>query len=277
MEKLTDWETLWQELHALQEKAFSRTQPQKGGDCWKEKAKKFDKQVDQRWVEPDSSRRFLVSLLMDNPGSTLLDIGAGTGKWSVLAAPHALKVTALEPSPAMQDLFREKIQHQGADNIEIITGTWPGPELPAHDYLFASHSMYGVADFRAFVTQMNRTARKGCILLMRAPFYDSVMAAAARRVLGQPYDSPNFQVAYNILLGMDIYPDVVVERDGAWPAWTSDSYDDALTDIKNRLDICNDSTHDGFLLDLLKARLIPEKGRLTWPGGTISALVHWEI
>ncbi len=277
MEKITDWCRLWKELSDIQEKAFVRKKEHQSEDFWKHKAKKYDTMVDERWAKPDSSRDFLIEKLRANPGARVLDIGAGTGKWSLLLAPHASRVTALDPSLAMQEVLREKIQNQGISNIDIITGSWPGSETACHDYVLASHSMYGVANFKAFVNQMIQTAGKACILLLRAPLADSVMAEAARHVLGQPYDSPNFQIAYNILLGMDIYPQVIMEADGAWPDWTNDSLGEALDEIKNRLDLTHNSHYDDFLRKLLEKNLRVRDGKVVWPKGTRSALVYWEV
>ena len=233
--------------------------------------------VDERWKKPDSSREFLIQKLKTHPGSNLLDIGAGTGKWSVLCAPYAEKVTALEPSRAMQDILKEKIQALNIENIRIVTGTWPDHDIARHDFILASHSMYGVRDFKSFVLKMSQTAKKGCILVMRAPLADAVMAKAARRVFGHPYDSPNFQIAYNILLGMDIYPDVIMEKDGTWPGWHNTSIEDALSELKNRLDLNESDAHDRFLKQLLEAHLIQEEDRVTWPSGNRSALLYWEV
>jgi SAM-dependent methyltransferase len=277
MEKLTDWPQLWKELSEIQNRAFGRKKEFSDTDFWKHKARDFDKMVDERWSRPDSSRDFLIDKLKDHPGSTLLDIGAGTGKWSLLAAPHASKVTAFEPSPGMQEVLMEKIEAQGIDNVDIITGNWPEDDAPPHDYILASHSMYGVTDFEVFVRKMSATARKACIMVLRAPFSDSIMAIAARKVLGQPYDSPNFQIAYNLLLGMDIYADVIMEADGSWPAWTSDSFEAAMAEIKNRLDLSDNPEYDPFLQDLLEKNLTRENDKYVWPVGNRSALVYWEV
>ena len=277
MERLTDWMKLWKDLSGMQNKAFARKKEGRGEDFWKHKAKDFDKMVDERWDKPDSSRGFLIQKLMDNPGSSLLDIGAGTGKWSLLAAPYASRVTAFEPSLAMQEVLKEKIQKQRITNVDIVTGNWPKDDAEPHDYLLASHSMYGVGDFKAFVEKMDAVASKACILVLRAPLAGSVMAVAAKKVLGQPYDSPNFQIAYNALLGMDIYPDVVMEADGTWPGWANNSFEEALDEIKNRLGLADNDKYDAFLTELLEKNLTLEKGKYVWPAGNRSALVYWEV
>lgn len=277
MEPLTDWYALWNKLSDLQNRAFSKKKTNKDDDFWKHKARDFDKMVEDRWSKPDSSRDFLIRKLKETPGATLLDIGAGTGKWSILASPCASRVTAFEPSPAMREVLKEKINAQGITNIDVVAGNWPEDDVPAHDYVLASHSMYGVGDFKAFTLKMNATALRGCIMVLRAVFMNSVMAEAARKVFGQPYDSPNFQIAYNALLGMDIFPDVIMEADDTWPAWENNSLKEAFDETKNRLGLSENTDHDDFLMDLLKQNLTESKGKHIWPRGNRSALVYWDV
>lgn len=279
MTQLPDWLTLWKELSRIQTRAFERERSGGAEDFWQAKAREFDKMAKKRWTTPDSSRKFLVNLLKTHPGSTLLDIGAGTGNWSLLSAPHAAAVTALDPSAAMQEILREKIRAADIGNITVRMGTWPesASETEPHDYVLASHSMYGVEDFKDFAGQMSRTAKKACIMVLRAPFARAPMGRICRRVMGHPYDSPNFQVAYNALLAMDIYPDVIMESQASWHVWTHDTLEQAIEEVKTRLNIWDDASHDAFIRDCLEAHLKQNKGKWVWPPGNRSALVYWEV
>ena len=76
MEKITNWLKLWEQLSKAQSRAFGRKKESRGEDFWKHKARHFDDMVKKRWAHPDSSRDFVVSKLRENPGSTIMDIGA---------------------------------------------------------------------------------------------------------------------------------------------------------------------------------------------------------
>ncbi|MCG8568037.1 MAG: class I SAM-dependent methyltransferase [Desulfobacterales bacterium] len=277
METLPNWARLWAELSQLQDGAFARQRQNPKDDFWKDRAKNFNKMVNKRWEKPDSSREFLLARLKANPGSTLLDIGAGTGKWAVFAAPHAKSVTAMEPSIPMREILEENIREKDIQNIRIHTGRWPDDEVEPHDYVLASHSMYGEEDLRGFVQKMNLIAQRGCIMVLRAPYAQSVMGLAARHVLGHPYDSPNFQVALNVLHTMDIYPDVHMEAEVIWQAWKHSSLEEALEDIKNRLNIHDRTDHDTWLMELLEQELTYDGESYVWPPGNRAALVYWEV
>lgn len=279
VEKVTDWFLLWQQLAEAHDRFWDikKKQKQKNVDVWKDRARHFDKMVKKRWTKPDTSRELLCAMLTANPGSSVIDIGAGTGAWAIFMARHASRVTAIEPSDSMCEVMRERLAADNITNVTIIQANWPDVDVETHDFSFASHSMYGVADFRGFVEKMNQVARKRCFLLMRVLLANAPMAKAAMRVWGQPYDSPNFQVAYNALMQLDIYPDVVMETEKGWDPWTHESLDQALHEVKNRLNLEDDSPHDPFLRSLLEASLIEKDGRLVWPVGNRSGIIHWRV
>ncbi|MBN2005912.1 MAG: methyltransferase domain-containing protein [Anaerolineae bacterium] len=282
MEPVPNWLILWQELAEANARGRRATKATSTtnvvpDDTWRARARTFHESVQRRWAEPDSSREFIIADLKQHPGETLLDIGAGTGAWTVLLAPYVRSVTAMDPSPAMLDVLRENVTATGLDHVIVLEGGWPEIVVTPHAVVLCSHALYGVADFAAFVGKMTATARRRCYLLLRVPTPDSVMAQAARHVWGQPYDSPNFQVAYNALMQLGIFANVIMEDSGLWKPWTNAGLDEALTDIKRRLDLVNDPTHDEFLRDLLVRNTTEVDGQVVWPRGTRSALVYWDV
>ncbi|MDL2268782.1 class I SAM-dependent methyltransferase [Desulfosarcina sp. OttesenSCG-928-A07] len=276
MEKIPDWLRLWEDLARIQDRYHTSNRArQKKQDAWQGRARKFDGSVKKRWTRPDASRDFLIRILEQTPNATVVDIGAGTGAWAVLMARHARQITAVEPSDAMCAIMEEKLAAENITNVTLVKGSWPEVEVAPHDICFASHSMYGIPDFKGFVMEMIRKSRQRCFLLLRVLAPDGVMAKAALRVWGQPFDSPNFQVAYNALLQMEICPDVIMETPGGWEPWTHDSIEAALDEVRRRFDLGDDHTHDDFLYSLLETSLKHENNRYVWPIGTRSGMIHW--
>jgi precorrin-6B methylase 2 len=277
MQRITDWLALWEQLADLQSRWWQDThRRKKGADAWKDRARKFNEKVKKRWSTPDSSRNFMIKTLQGTPGATLIDIGAGTGAWTVLLATYAAGITAVEPSAAMGEVLLENILAAGIENVTQNTGQWPDLDIAPHDFSFASHSMYGCRDFKAFVEKMIAVTRRRCFLLIRAPLADSIMAQASLRILGQPYDSPNFQVAFNALLQMGLLPNVLMESE-LWHPWRHDTLAEALTEVKTRLLVQDSTAHDEFLSALLAGRLKRKAGQYVWPRETRSALVYWDV
>ncbi len=277
MQTIPDWLSLWRELVEAQARGRMGANIGPNPYAWRAKAQEFQEAVKERWQKPDSSRDFIAADLDQHPGNTVLDIGAGIGAWTVFMARHAQHITALDPSLAMLDFLRENVSAAGLTNVTVIEGCWPETDVAPHDVVLCSHALYGVADFATFVRKMEATARRRCYMLLRVVTPDGVMAEAAQHIWGQPYDSPNFQVAYNALLKIGIFANVLIEDTGLWKPWTHASLDEALADLKLRFDLLNDATHDAFLRDLLARHLTKVDGQWVWPRGTRSALVYWDV
>jgi 2-polyprenyl-3-methyl-5-hydroxy-6-metoxy-1,4-benzoquinol methylase len=276
VEKITDWNALWRELVEI--KADSRKR--KFGkplqaDIWADRAEDFKEGVKRKWVRPDSSREFILSAI--GADSTVLDIGAGTGAWSILMAPHAKHVTAVEPSGSMIKVMRESLQAENIANVSIVQGSWPDVTVEPHDFSLCSHAMYASTDLAGFVLRMVACTRRICFLLLRAPSIDSIRAEAARHIWGQPLDSPNFTIAYNVLLQAGIYANVQMENTGLWKPRTSSSLQEALINMRRFLGLGESGEHDEYLMGLLHRRLVWKDGQYVWPPEVRSALVYWQV
>jgi SAM-dependent methyltransferase len=271
METLTDYLLLWRQIvNAHIEK--KSTKPHACHDVWTEKARQFHDCVLKKWKKPDSSRGFMVSHLDRFPGSSVLDIGAGSGAWSCLMAKHCRHVTAVEPSAAMIQILKENMVKMHVENVTIVQGAWPDVDVEPHDVSLCSHALYGYPDFERFIQAMKDRTRRMCALLLRAPIPDGIMAQASRAVWDQPYDSPNFQIAYNALMQMGIFADVQAEDTGLWEPWTSASLEDALTEIKAKFGLADSGENDVFFKEILQNNLIPVDGHYRWPRGVRSML-----
>ena len=276
MQTIPNWLELWRELAELQEEAWKVGGAKNREDVWIARAQIFDDDVKRRWVKPDSSRNFIAARLREGRNWTALDIGGGTGAWSALMARHASKVTVVEPSSAMIGVMKRNLAAADVRNVTIVQGSWPETKVEKHDLTLCSHAMYGFADFAGFVRSLEAVTRSLCVLIMRAPVPEDLLSTAARHIWGQPFDSPDFQVAYNALLQMGIFANVLMEDTGLWDPWISPSLEEAFAEAKRKLNLCNNNQHDAYLRDLLNGNLSFQDGRFVWPRGVRSALVYWE-
>lgn len=276
MQTITNWAALWKELVNIKKSNHNRSMETPGNtDVWNDRAREFNTRVMKRWDKSDSTRTAVISML--EPDTTIMDIGAGTGAWAILFSRYLKKVTAIEPSKAMREVLIENIQLNKAKNIEIMEEKWPAANPEIHDYSFCSHAMYGVTDFPAFVQHMIEKTRKMCFLLIRAPSPDGLITEAFQHIWNQPHDSPNFTIAYNILIQMGIYANVQIEDSDKWFFLTNPSKEEAFSELKSRLGLHENSLHDDYLKDLLERRLVKHDDEYVWPGGVQSALIYWSV
>ena len=275
MERITDWVLLWRQIVERQRSVEPLADGpwSEAADPWREKAAAFATRSNRKWSRPDPLRDLLTARV--GPEETVLDVGAGAGDWSLHFAPRVRRVTSLEPSPAMRRTLGERLEAAGVENVDVVAGFWPRTSVEPHDTVLCMHAAYGAADFAEFVGRLDATARRGVYLLLKAPLPNGVMAEAATRVWGQPHDSPNFVVAHNALLQLGYLPNALVDPT-PWGAWRGASLDAALADVKRRLAIVDDASHDAFLSDLLARRLTRVGEEYVWPASVCSALVWWE-
>ncbi len=115
-------------------------------------------------------------------GSTVLDLAAGTGQFTLAAARRFRHVTAVDVSAAMLDLLRERVAGAGLDNVTCVQGgflSYPRAGAPV-DGVYTRHGLHQLPDFWKAIA-LDRIAgmlRPGGVLLLRDLVYDFQPAEA---------------------------------------------------------------------------------------------------
>src|SRR5207302_7885221 len=101
---------------------------------------------------------------------TVLDIGAGGGRYALPLALECQAVIALDPSEGMRNVLRSSMDEYAIANVQIVAGRWPVDMDPV-DVALISHLGYDVEDIGPFLDAMERVAQRLCIavLLERPP------------------------------------------------------------------------------------------------------------
>jgi len=120
--------------------------------------------------ESEPTLEALRSMLL--PDDSILDIGAGGGRYALPLALQVREVIAVDPSEGMLRVLREGMTEHGIDNIRVVAGRWPAiaADLSA-DVSLMSHLGYDVEDIGAFLDAMEGATRRVCVavLLERPP------------------------------------------------------------------------------------------------------------
>jgi SAM-dependent methyltransferase len=107
--------------------------------------------------------------------STLVDFGAGTGVLALAAAPHCRRVAAVDVSPAMLAVVRERASDQGLRNLEVapqglLTYEHEGD---APDFIYSRNVLHHLPDFWKTVAlrRMAEMLAPGGVLVLRDLVY----------------------------------------------------------------------------------------------------------
>lgn len=264
-----EWASRWRELV---ERAAADDPARHAGDYWSGRAESFDERLRRAGSGPDRLLEFVLARIA--PDHSVLDIGAGTGGWTLPMARRATLVTALDSSPSMLSVLRRHVAAEGPGNIDVRAGTWPDTPTDVHDHVVAAHSVYGAADLPRFVDAMTATARRTCFLVITCPLRDSVTARAAQELWGTPWGRPDFVVAYNAMLEMGLTPSVLMDPATVAAARTV-SLAEAMGKVKRLVGIGGSDDRDSRLLEILEDQLEPDGDGYRWPPQARSALVYW--
>ena len=97
-------------------------------------------------------------------GETVLEIGPGTGGFTLPVAEQASRVLALDVSEAMLAVLGGELERTAITNVETRHGAWPEADVGVHDVVLAVSSLYRVADVRTCIERMTAAARRRVIV-----------------------------------------------------------------------------------------------------------------
>ncbi len=256
----TNWLELWRELVRTNDEP----KPEK-------LLKRYAAHTQKKKERPDPLLDFVLKNL--DSQDTAIDIGAGSGRWTIPLAKTIKTVTAIDPTNAMADILRENLKDSNITNVEIVPATWEEASVAPHDITVCAHAMYSSADLENFVRKMEQNTRKYCYLAIRLPPADGILGELTLKITGCRHDSPDALIAYNALYSMGIYANVMVET--GIVNWVNETLDEAFIRAKRHLHLENSDAYDKLIHVTLEKRLKYVEGSYIWPDGMRSALLWW--
>jgi len=266
------WQQIVERRRAQMDAAYAQARLE-NVDYWGKRAKSYRQALHQRTDEDPFLIRVRAAADAD---STVLDVGAGTGRHTLALAPHVRRVVAVDPSEAMLGLLREDVQSQGLRNVETLLSDWMAAEEESADFVLCSHVLYPIADIVPFVRKLDDAAKRRVFVYLRSDPLPTDMGLWSE-FYGVPLQAqPVHMDLLNVLAQIGIMADVeVVEHRFTL---TFATLDEALVQVRNSLCLREDAVAaNAKLRRLLEERLIE------WPGGRIgpnvesarSAIISW--
>ncbi len=178
-----------------------------GPDYWDSRARRFTAQVGTGEGDP------LVSRVRRAAGrrATVLDVGAGTGRFALVLAPRVGQVVAVDSSPGMLSVLRREARRRGLANIDCIEGRWEDVDAPAADVVICSYVLPLIEDAAGFLAKLDATACSGAFVSMNAVSTDVFFDPFWRHFHGGPRrPGPTYLDAAAVLGELGIEPEVEV-------------------------------------------------------------------
>ena len=210
--------------------------------------------------------------------TSVLDVGAGTGRFTLALAPQAKHVIAVEPNAAMLGYLRQDASERGLTNISYVQTTWQGaPNDLQVDIVICSHVLYPIREIVPFLAKLQAATRQACYLYLRATHIDAVTAHLWRHFHGDERRlPPGYIHALDVLYDMGIYANVEVVATP--PSLRYPSLDVAVVELLEQLLLPDDEQTREELRGLLAGWLVERDGVLMTPSQEmVSAIVWWKV
>lgn len=114
--------------------------------------------------------RLLQSLGL-NEAQTLIDLGAGPGELALEAARVCRRVIAVDVSPAMLNVIRDKATRRDVGNVEVVQGGFLGYQHEGEqaDFVYSRNALHHLPDFWKVqaLRRVHRMLKPGGVLRLR--------------------------------------------------------------------------------------------------------------
>ncbi len=265
----------WSKLVKARLAEMERLDPGRGAvgpEWWNSRARRFARCSSQ--VTPKDP---LFARLTRAAGrrSTVLDVGAGPGRFSLALAPRVASVVAVDSSSAMIDILSRRARRAKLANVEAVVGRWPDVDVEPADVTICSYVLPLIADVAPFLRKLDTVTRRRVFVYLNGASVDLVWDPLWRHFHGSPRKpGPTFLDAVAVLAELGIEADVeVVEI----PVRTRHaSLDAAVRSYREQLVLPDGPAVRRELRTILSSWLVTDKGGLRAPlRSTPAAIVSW--
>lgn len=207
--------------------------------------------------------------------TVVLDVGAGTGRFTVALAPHAREVVAVDASDGMLGVLRREAADLGAANIRTVQARWEEAEDLTGDVTICSYVLPLIEDVTAFLRKLDRSARRRVLVYLGAASPDLLLDPFWRHFHGRPRaPGPTYLDAVDVLATLDITPDVRIVEVPTRSRFAD--LDAAVDDYRRTLCLPDEPDMREELRALLNSWLVTRNGALAAPVRTLpAAILSW--
>ncbi|HEV2786586.1 MAG TPA: class I SAM-dependent methyltransferase [Solirubrobacteraceae bacterium] len=243
------------------------------GSFWDTRAERYDRHVRLAHTAGDPFLRRLLRL--SDTSSSVLDVGAGTGRFALALAGAFGHVTVVEPSEAMLAFLTRRAEQLGVTNLTTIQARWEDADAEPADVVFSSFVLALVPEAVPFLAKLEAAARRRVLLYLGTFSADALLDPLWRHFHGAPRaPGASYLDARAVLREMGIEPAVKVVEIPNRKRFAT--IDDAVEHYRDALLVPDTPEVRDELAQLLGAWLFGRRGSLRAPlRATPAAILEW--
>jgi len=255
---------------------MERLQPGRGAvgaQFWDSRAKRFASRMNLATATTDPFSKRLRRAT--GRRSTLVDVGAGPGRFALGLAPHVASVTAVDPSGGMLDICRKQARKLGLSNVTCVHGRWEDVDVAPADVVFSSYVVTLVPDAARFLRKLDAAATERAFLYLGAYTADAIMDPLWRHFHGTSRKpGATYLDAADLLRELGLKPTIEVVEVPTRARFKSLA--DAAKDYRDQLCLPDSPEVRRELRALLRDWLVPRGDGLGAPLKTVpAAIISW--
>lgn len=266
----------WRALVRARLAEMERLEPGRGATgaaYWDSRARRFAARMSLEAAATDPFLRRLRRSV--GRRTTVLDVGAGPGRFALTLAPHVAEVTAVDPSSAMLRLLRRQARSAGITNVRCVEGRWEDADVAPADVAFSSYVLPLVDDAPRFLAKLTAAAHRRAYLYLGAFSADAVVDPLWRHFHGAPRKpGPTYLDAVAVLRELGLEPAVEVVEVASRMRFATVS--EAVKEYRDYLMIPDTRPARRELQGLLESWLVRRDGAFHPPLRTLpAAVISW--
>jgi SAM-dependent methyltransferase len=243
------------------------------GAFWDGRADRYAASVRLAESERDPFLRRLRRIT--DGSSTVVDAGAGTGRYALALAARVGHVTAVDPSEAMLAVLQRDARELGIANVAAVRATWEEADTPPADVAFSAYVLPLIADAERFLTKLDAAARRRVLLYLGAYTADAVVDPLWRHFHGASRaPGATYLDALAVLRELAIEPAVKVVEIPSHRRFAT--IEEAVEHYRDALLLADTPGARRELEPLLRHWLVGRRGALRAPLRAVpAAIVEW--
>jgi SAM-dependent methyltransferase len=210
-----------------------------------------------------------------DPDTTVIDVGAGSGRFTLALAPHVHEVVAIDPSEGMLAVLEGELARQQIDNVRTMHGRLEDVDDVTGDVVICSFVVPFIADLAGFARGLSALGRRRVLIYMNAVSGDFLTEPFWRHFHGRARrPAPSYLDAAAVLEELGLQVDVEVV--GAPLATRFPTMDDAMGHYLDLLVLPDDESTRAELASLLEPWLVQDGEVLRAPLRDLpAAILSW--